>query len=357
MLKNENYLNENKEEFSLKYILKKIRETLNFLKQKFWIIFLVAILGGGAGFWFAFTGIPTYSAKLRFLMKETGGSSALMSSIGSLGSLIGGAAGSVSPLDRTLAIIGSEKIVGNALLKIISVKGREDLAINHLIEIQELRKAWIKDSTLSKVKFNKAKIDLSTFSFPQRKAYKNILNMLIGVKSTIFGKTYDKKSGIFEIIINTNNEEFSIEFAKVLYNELEQFMYNQSVNSSEKNIIIIRNKIDSIKTELNSVQNAVARNTDRTLGLLMQEDKVDQKKLMMKEQMLTIMYGEAQKNLETFRFINESINKGLEVIEFPFSPIQPNNKSKLKFTLIGFLYSGIVCFGFLLSRKWIKENL
>jgi hypothetical protein len=130
----------------------------------------------------------------------------------------------------------------------------------------------------------------------------------------MFGKSYDKKSGVFEMIINTKSEEFSIEFSKVLYNELEQFMYNQSVNSSGKNISIINNKVDSIKSELNSVQNLLARNTDRTLGLLMQEDKVDQKKLMLKEQMLTIMYGEAQKNLETFKFINESIIPWFRII-------------------------------------------
>jgi uncharacterized protein involved in exopolysaccharide biosynthesis len=134
-------------------------------------------------------------------------------------------------------------------------------------------------------------------------------------------------------------------------------MYNQSTNSSGKNIEIIASKLDSIKTELNGVQNALARNTDRTLGLLMQEDKVDQKKLMMKEQMLTIMYGEAQKNLETFKFVNESINKGLEVIQTPFSPIQPSSKSKVKFTLIGFLASGILGFGLLFIKKWVNDLL
>jgi hypothetical protein len=50
-------------------------------------------------------------------MKESGGSSALMSSLGSLGSLIGGSSGTTSPLDRTLSnIMGSEKIVGSMLL-------------------------------------------------------------------------------------------------------------------------------------------------------------------------------------------------------------------------------------------------
>lgn len=357
MLKNENDLNQNDGELSLKDILIKISKTLTFIKQKFWIIFLAAILGAGGGFWFAFIGKESYSAKLSFLMKESSGGSGLMSSLGSLGSLIGGAGGTTSPLDRTLAILGSEKIVGSALMKSITIDKVDDLAINHLIQIQGLRKAWEKDSLLAGVKFNKSSVSISNFSLSERKAYKSIVNILIGINATMFVKSYDKKSGVFEIIINSKSEAFSIEFTKILFKELENFIYNQSINSSGKNITIIANKLDSIKAELNGVQNTLARNTDRTLGLLMQEDKVDQKKLMMKEQMLTIMYGEAQKNLETFKFINESINTGLEVLESPISPIQPMQRSKLKFTLVGFLFSGIVCFGFLVSKKWVKENL
>lgn len=356
-MENSDLMDSQNDVLSLRQIVKKAMGLISFLKLQFWKLLFFSMIGGGIGFWFAFIGKESYSAKLRFLMKESGGGSGLMSSLGSLGSLIGGAGGTTSPLDRTLAILGSEKIVGSALMKSITIDKVDDLAINHLIQIQGLRKAWEKDSLLAGVKFNKSSVSISNFSLSERKAYKSIVNVLIGINATMFVKSYDKKSGVFEIIINTKSEEFSIEFTKILFKELENFIYNQSINSSGKNITIIANKLDSIKAELNGVQNTLARNTDRTLGLLMQEDKVDQKKLMMKEQMLTIMYGEAQKNLETFKFINESINTGLEVLESPISPIQPMRRSKLKFTLVGFLFSGIVCFGFLVSKKWVKENL
>lgn len=356
-MENRDIIDPNNDELSLKEIIQKIIGLVTFFKLQFWKLLIFSIIGGGIGFWLAYSSTPIYSARTKFLMKESGGGSSLMSSLGSLGSLIGGAGGTVSPLDRTLAIMGSEKIVGDALFKKILVEGKLDLAINHLIEIQELRKLWEKDTVLNGVQFLQNRTTKESLNFKQRKAYKIVINLLIGEKATIIGKIFDKKSGVFDLTVNTKNEDFSIEFNKVLYNELEMFMYNQSTNSSGKNIEIIASKLDSIKTELNGVQNALARHTDRTLGLLMQEDKVDQKNLMMKEQMLTIMYGEAQKNLETFKFVNESINKALEVIQTPFSPIQPSRKSKVKFTLIGFLASGILGFGLLFIIKWTREQL
>ncbi len=347
---------DDEDEISLKDVIQKINEFVAFFKNNFWKLFIIAMIGGTIGFLYAFFSTPIYSAKVKFLMKESSGGSSLMGSLGSLGSLIGGAAGTTSPLDRTIAIIGSERIVGASLFKKIKVKGKLDLAINHLIEIQSLRKAWKKDTILNGVQFPINNTLKERLSYKQRKAYRNIINLLIGEKATILKKSFDKKSGVFDLNVNTKNEDFSIEFSKVIYTELEQFMYNQSVNSSGKNVSILNNKIDSIKAALNGVQNALARTNDRTLGLLMQEDKVDQKKLMMREQMLTIMYGEAQKNLETFRFVNESINSGLEVIETPFSPIPPSRKSKIIFTFIGFLFTGILGFGYLFIKTWIAEH-
>lgn len=353
----ENLLYQEKDDLSVKDIINNIKALFNFFKLQFWKLFILGLIGGGIGFYFAFRSTPIYAAKVKFLIKESGGSSALMSSLGSLGSLIGGAGGTASPLDRTLAIMGSEKIVGSALLKKIIVNNKPDLAINHLIRVYELDVKWEKDSLLRGIFFLENQTVLENFDFAHRKAYREILNLLVGEKSTIIVKSFDKKSGVFEQVVNISNEEFSINFNNSLYKELEQFLYEQSLTSSSKNVEILNNKIDSIKSALSVIQNSLARNSDRTLGLLMQEDKVDQKKLMMKEQMLTIMYGEAQKNLETFKFMNESINPGLELLQTPFTPIKPIKKSKIIFFLVGFLMSGFVGFGFLLIKKWVNDLL
>lgn len=353
MNKEEKILIEVEDDFSLKEIVETVKFFFDFLKIHFFKLLLCGVIGGGIGFGIAFTSIPIYSAKIRFLMKESGSGSALMSSLGSLGSLFGGASGTASPMDRTLAILGSERIVGAALLKTINVDNQSDLAINHFIQIQDLHKAWEKDTLLTKLTFLKNNSKQENFDFKYRKAFRLILNMFVGEKSTLLSRAFDKKSGVFELAINTKNEAFSIEFSKLLYKELEQFIYSQSIATSGKNVAVLTNKIDSIASELSAVQNALARNTDRTLGLLMQEDRVDQKKMMMREQMLTIMYGEAQKNLETFKFLNESTVVGLEVISTPFSPIKPVQKSALKFTFFGFVMFGLFGLVFFYLKSWI----
>ena len=328
-----------------------------FAVRNFIILFLFGLIGGAVGFYIAYKSKPQYPAKIKFIMKETGGNSSLISSLGSLGSLIGGGPSTASPMNRTLAILGSERIVGSVLLKPIKINNKNDIAINHLIEVFELRNNWGKDSLLSKVEFSINETDLDSFHVKQRLAYKKVLGMFLSEKSTILNKSFDKLSGVFESNIITPNEELSIAFSKLLYNELEQFLYNQSITSSGKNISILKDKVDSIKFALNNVQNSLARNSDRTLGLLMQEDKVDQKKLLLKEQMLTIMYGEAQKNLEAFKFVNESINPGLEILEYPINPISPIKKNKIKYSLLGFLITSISIFGILITRKWFKSQL
>ncbi len=353
----ENLLDQENDGLSIKDIIRFIKELFIFLRFHFWKILFFGIIGGLIGFYLALSSKPIYTAKVRFITRESGGSSALMSSLGSLGSLIGGASGSNSPMDRTLAILGSEKIIGAALFKTIYINGKPDLAINHLIDILELQKSWVNDSSLNGVRFLNLDTKIGELSFKKRKAYKIIISILKSEKASIIGKSFDKKSGIFDLNVNSVNEDFSIEFNKILYNELEKFIYNQSITASGKNIGIITEKIDSIKSELNGVQNSLARKTDRTLGLLMQEDKVDQKKLMIKEQMLTIMYSEAQRNLETFKFMNESLNAGLEVLEMPINPISPTQKSKIKFSILGFILSGFISFCFLYTIKWIKNQL
>lgn len=343
-------------EYNIKDIVNKIKDIYAFFRKKFWRLFLFSLIGSLVGFTKAYMTPPIYTAKLKFLMKETSGSATLASSLGSLGSLLSGSGSLTSPLDRTLAVLGSEKIVGGALLKSIYVNNKYDLAINHFIDIQGLREKWKEDTLLSKVNFSTDEKSIS-FNLTKRKAYKSVLSLIIGERATILARNYDKKSGVFDLRISTSNESFSIEFCKLLYTELEQFMYNQSLTTSNVNVNILNKKIDSVKYELNSVQNDIARKSDRTLGLLMQEDKVDQKKLMVKEQLLTIMYGELQKNLETFKFINESINNGLEIIENPISPIRPDVKSKYLYSFIGFVFSGLICFGFLYSIKLYKDSL
>lgn len=51
--------------------------------------------------------------------------------------------------------MGSERIVGSALLKKIVVNNKADLAINHFIKIHDLDEKWRDDTLLSGIYFLK----------------------------------------------------------------------------------------------------------------------------------------------------------------------------------------------------------
>jgi uncharacterized protein involved in exopolysaccharide biosynthesis len=74
--------------------------------------------------------------------------------------------------------------------------------------------------------------------------------------------------------------------------------------------------------------------SDQSLGLLLQQNKVDLKSLSVKEQMLTVMYAEALKNFETYEFINKATIPSLTLIDYPFSPIKPLKNSRLLYTVL-----------------------
>jgi hypothetical protein len=105
-------------------------------------------------------------------------------------------------------------------------------------------------------------------------------------------------------------------------------------STASNNAIVMRQKLDSIKNELDIVRKSSAIQSDQSLGLLLQQDKVNLKALSVKEQMLNVMYAEAIKNYESFEFMYKATIPSLMLIDAPFGPLKPTQKSKFIFTII-----------------------
>ena len=345
--------NDQQDELSLKDIVAKIAELKKLFFQKIKIILGIAFLGGLMGIGYAFFTKPTYTAKLTFVMRADANGSAI-SGLAGLSSLLGSgtSAASASPLDRIIELLGSEQIVGKALLKTGVVEGKKDLYANHLIRIAELSSNWEKDTALARAKFD-GNLTFDQLNYPQRKAIKIMTSMLVGPKG-ILQKSFDKKSGVFSISVVYTHEELAIHITKAVYNELVTFYTNESVSSIANKVEVVRQKVDSIQGALNYTQQASAVKSDQGLGLLLQQDRVDQKRLGLKESVLTLMYGEAQKNLEQLNFILATTSPSFNIIDQPYSPIKPEGKSKVVFCLIGFILSAMFTFIFIWGRIWFK---
>lgn len=342
------------DELSLKDIFKKILSAKKVFMKHFIKICIFSFIGGLLGFGYALFSKPVYTAKLTFVMRSDA-TSAAASGLAGLSSLLGTgtSAASSSPLDRIIELIGSDQIVGKALLSEGIVQGKRDLMINHVIKVANLSKSWSKDTVLSKVNF-KVGNEFENLNFAQRKAIKGISTMLAGPKGML-SKSFDKKSGIIKLSVVYTNEELSIQLNKAIYNELVKFYTNESVSSIASKIEILQAKVDSIQGALNYTQNVSALKTDQGLGLLLQQDRVVQKRLGIKETMLTMMYGESLKNLEQLKYVLATTSPSFSIIDESFSPIKPQEKSKLTFSFMGFFLFGIFSFFYFIGRKWFAR--
>lgn len=324
-----------KSSFQISDVLLELSVWIGLIRKYFKRYLLVALIGGGLGITYATLYVPKYRADLRFMMRTD--ASGLASQLSSLNSLFGGGTSSSgTPAERIIELIGTEKVVANALLTTSAVNAKEDLLINHYMRLHELPEKWQKDSILSHVTFSKQD-RFETFNFGQRMAFKKIYKAMVSLNSNdgIITRSLAKKTAIITITAIHFNEEFAIALAKAMYMQLTDFYVNEVIASTRRNVQILTHKSDSIRNELEQTRRAYAQNTDKTLGILLQQNKVENKSLAVRENMLTLMYAEVQKNLETLKFMEESSAPSFSVIDMPYSPIDPSLKSRVKYGLFG----------------------
>jgi hypothetical protein len=255
--------------------------------------------------------------------------------MGGLSSVLGGAQ-VATPLEKAAEAISSDRIAGRALLQPATVGDTTDLVINHFIRLGRLRKAWARDSLLARVRFAPQDQTLEQLSLTQRKAFKVVKAMLVPLRGAgIVQKAYDRRTGMLTLSCVHPNEAFAIELSRVLYRMLGDFFREQISGFSGNNASVMKRKLDSIQGQLTAVRLAGARETDKSLGLLLQQDRVDLKALAVKEQMLTVMYAEALKNYEGFQFASEASVPSLTLIDYPYAPIRPVRKSRLRYAALG----------------------
>ncbi len=326
----------------------------NLIKKNFIWILLLGLLGAAGGYFYAKSQKPIYAAKYKFTVKLTDMSGG-MGALSGIASLMG-TGGGADPFAKIIALAGAEQIVGKALFTPAQVNGKQDLLINHFIQLEKLNEGWHQDSVLHKISsFKPAVYEVKALSYAERKALFQIIGIVVGEES-ILQRDYDKKTGIISLQLNYWNEDFAIALSQAVYQELVNFHTFDSYDKISFNLRNVKNKLDSIRNALLTAQMSSAKKSDQTLGLIMQEDQVAQKSLNIRENMLIAMLGEAQKNYETLFLMQQSTKPNFTIINEPYSPITPSRKNKILFALVPFFLL-IVGSIFLLRIRIFLANL
>lgn len=292
---------------------------------------------GLVGVYLATVSKPKYLATLTCVFKEDTQAS-LLSGLSGLSAMIGTGTNPtvIDPLERFVELGMSNQILSRTLLKTVIISNTKDLLINHYIRIHELESKWQKinsgpDSVLRNVHYNFDTKYLNINAIQRRGLQYVIKN--IKSKLTIF---FDKKSGVIEIQFKDLNEEQASILVYSLYEHLVDFYTKQATTALKNRVYILQEKVDSIQRALSITQSANASSFDQGLGIILQKDKVRQRRLGFQENTLSLMYGEALKSLEQLNFLLTTTSPSFTVIDEPFLPLKYEKKSRLIYGLLFF---------------------
>lgn len=342
-------------EFSLNKLLidrvNDFRYILKFKKSLALILIAGALIGAlAAWFW-----IPTYTARLTFVVddsKSSGSAGGLASLAGQFGFNLDGLGGASGVLagDNVQELIKSQKLIKKTLLT--AYDSSQTLA-DRYAAVYKLNKKWLKFSPDGKIT-----------RFPANDSHNTRLQdsllheMVTLILSDEFGiaKT-DKKLGFFEVNTTMRDEKLAQLFCTRMIKQSTDFFISTKTKRLRNNVNRLQHRADSIGLILNRKTYAASAASQSLLNLnpaytsananvdIRERDKI----------VLSTIFSETVKNLESSKTMLAQETPTVQIVDEPELPLKKNT---LKYSIgisTGVLLSGILfSFYVLISRKAVK---
>ena len=350
-----NYIEE--DEITLKELIEKIQEYFWYV-LKYWKIVAVFVVLFVAYFLFkAFTTPTTYKAELTFMVNEDegGGLGGVAGILGSFG--IKGGGGGKYNLDKIIEMAQSMKIMQAVLLHKCEVDGDFDMIANHLIIEYNLHKAWEDSENEALHGFLFVHDTLPQLNETEKSVLKGLYKriMIYQKEKGQFISSVSEDSGIMKFGIETTSQDLSIAFTETLYEKLSAYYIRKTVSKEQQTYDLVKFKADSLSNLLNQKEIALASFKDQNRSLWTERNQLRESVLRREVTMLSLMLGEAIKNLEFADFSLKSKTPFIQTIDRPFAPLDPIQPSKLMAIIKGGLLGGFLAVGFLIARKIFQD--
>lgn len=313
------------DEITLRDLILQMQVIWKLLWRKMWLIILVGLVTGLAFGVHAFLTPPTYKAKLTFMVNEDSGSSVsdMAAILGRFG--IGGARRSGPNLEKVKELAKSRRILQEALFDSTHLNGQHNYLANQLLEIYEFHKKWKKSKRDELAQFyfthdnfeqfdtTENRVLLSCYSLVKGNAQKDIVGLM--------SISYGEETGILNLSVSAENEEFSLNLVKRIYYGLSKFYVDKAIERHQSTYDNISAKTDSIHQQLRAAEYQLAQWNDRNTGVYQNRENLFGERLSKKVQMYGIMYGESVRNRETALFLLENETPYFQVIDMPVKPL------------------------------------
>jgi hypothetical protein len=335
------------EELTLRDVALRFRDFLLEVRANWKLMLLLCAAGTAAMLISTLLTPRVYPAVLTFMVREDsqGGAGGIASILGQFG--LGGNAAGEFNLDKISELGKSQRIVRAALFDSAQVNGKRDLIANHILDIYRLgEKEWRRSPALRQLRFQRA--DPDSISPLENLALKLLHEHIVQSKKKLVNIGFAKQTGILSLTVTSLDQDLSIHLCRSLYRHLNEFYVEQSTAQPRLTVKNLQQRADSIRAVLTGTERLLARTEDRNLGLLLREDRVPQKRMGSDVQMLTVMYAEVVKNLETASFLLKNTTPVFLEIDQPTLPIigvrTPLTRSAAYGFVVGLLLGIVIIF-------------
>ncbi len=347
--------NHSEDEISLKELIQKSIEWVQYLKTKWKIILFIGFMSGLLGLGYSIMKKPIYTATLTFALEEksTGGGSGLSSIASSFGLNLGGGEGGAFAGDNIIELMKSRLLLEKTLLSKSAINRKDELIINRYITFNNLKEKWAKKPELANLSFEYS--DRDNYTRAQDSVLGAIQNGI--TKEQLEVSKIDKKLSIISVKVKSKDEVFAKLFCENLVKNVTDFYIETKVGKSRKNVQLLESRVDSVKQELDQAMYGRASFADQNMGIIRQSAAVPKLKQEMRVQMLGTMYGELVKNLEFSKLALMREEPLIQIIDAPIFPLYKETYGKMKGLVIGSFLGGILTIIYLIINKLIKSIL
>lgn len=341
------------EEISLKDLILNLQDWVKYLWSKWLIILIVGLLGGGIGLWKSINTMPTYIAKLNFVLEDSKGGGGL----GGLGGLaamagvnLGAGGGGLFQGDNILELYKSRHMLTETLLSPVDNQG-EELLVDRYVAMNELRDAW-SDTELETINFDvpRAQFTLQHDSL-MGLFVKNIRENTLTVRKP------DKLLSLIEVEVKAPDEVFAKVFTETLVSKVSAFYVEGRTQKSQENLDILQYQVDSVRRELNRAIGGVAASTDANPNAnpARQVLRVGSAQRQVDVQANQAILTELVKNLELAKVTVRKDAPLIQIVDSPILPLEQERLGKVKAIVLGGLIAGFLIVALLVGRKFYRD--
>jgi uncharacterized protein involved in exopolysaccharide biosynthesis len=297
-----------------------------------------------------------FEAEVSFMInEEQNAASGLGGTLGQFSGLLG--IGADINLQKILELAKSRSIAEKVFAAKIKIDEKEDFLANHFIVELEKNHKWIKSSFFlpeNPLKgFRFKEFNPEKFNVLENLALKNLHSLFLEILST----EVSEKTAIMKLRIQFTQEEVTYQLANKLYDEMSNFYIDKMIEKQRETYNDLKHKTDSLKALIESKQYKLAGIKDSYRSTWLYQEEVPKTILDQEIRMLQMVYGEALKNKEIASFSLETRTPFIQAIDLPIIPLKVMQQSWLKAVVLALFYGLILGGGFIVIRKFLREQL